>query len=150
MSRVVSLLAFLAAVAATATFGAQFEPGAWYAGLAKPAWTPPGWVFGPVWTVLYVLIAIAGWLVWQVEGVGAALSAWIVQLIFNAVWSLLMFGAHAIAAALVDIVLLWLAIAVFIFLAWQVSRPAALIFVPYWAWVTYAAALNFEIWRLNS
>src|SRR5690606_15020984 len=91
MTRFLSFLPFLAAVAAVGAFGAWFEPGPWYAALQKPAWTPPGWVFGPVWTVLYVLIAVAGWLVWRVEGLGGALIAWIVQLVLNGTWSFAMF-----------------------------------------------------------
>mgnify|MGYP001259539577 FL=1 len=94
-------LLFLAAVAAVGAFGAWFEPGEWYAALEKPAWTAPAWVFGPVWTVLYVLIAVAGWLVWRAAGMGAALAAWIVQLVFNGARSFAMFGAQQIGLAMV-------------------------------------------------
>ena len=149
MTRFLSFLPFLAAVAAVGAFGAWFEPGSWYAALQKPAWTPPGWVFGPVWTVLYVLIAVAGWLVWRVEGLGGALIAWIVQLVLNGTWSFAMFGAQQIGLAMVIIALLWVAIGAFMVLARPVSRAATLLFVPYWGWVTYAAILNFRIWQLN-
>ena len=144
-----SFLPFLAAVAAVGAFGAWFEPGEWYAALEKPAWTPPGWVFGPVWTVLYVLIAVAGWLVWRAVGMGATLAAWIVQLVFNGAWSFAMFGAQQIGLAMIIIVMLWLAILAFMVLARLVSRTATLLFVPYLAWVTYAAILNIRIWQLN-
>ena len=103
-----------------------------------------------MWAVLYVLIALAGWIVWRAQGLGLALAAWFVQLGLNAAWPWLMFGHKQITYALIDIVVLLLAIVVFIGLAWPVRRSAALLFVPYFLWVTFAAALNFEIWRLNS
>lgn len=149
MTRFLSFLPFLAAVALVGAFGAWFEPGPWYGALEKPAWTPPGSVFGPVWTVLYVLIAVAGWLVWRAEGFGAALIAWIVQLVLNGTWSFAMFGAQQIGLAMTIIVLLWVATGAFMVLARPVSRAATLLFVPYWGWVTYAAILNFRIWQLN-
>lgn len=149
MARFLTFLAFLAAAALVAAFGASFEPGQWYAALRKPVWTPPDWLFGPVWFALYILIAFAGWLVWRAERTGPALIAWIVQLILNAAWPFAMFGAHQIAFALMIIILLWVAIGAFMLMARPVSRTASVLFVPYWAWVTYAALLNFEIWRLN-
>lgn len=149
MTNFLSFLIFLAAVAAVGAFGALFEPGPWYAALQKPAWTPPGWVFGPVWTVLYVLIAVAGWLVWRAEGMGAALAAWIVQLVFNGAWSFAMFGARQIGLAMIIIGVLWLAIVAFMVLALPASQTAVLLFVPYLAWVSYATLLNIRIWQLN-
>lgn len=149
MNRFASLAVFLALVAAVAAVAGQFMPGAWYLGLAKPSWTPPGWLFGPVWAVLYLAIAIAGWLVWRVVGAGLALSLWGAQLALNGLWSPVMFGAHRIDLALAVIVVLWLAIAAFAATAWRVSRGAALLFLPYLAWVSFATALNFAIWRLN-
>jgi benzodiazapine receptor len=150
LSRYTSLFVFLALVAAAAWSGTTHEPGPFYASLRKPDWTPPGELFGPVWAVLYVFIALAGWIVWRAQGLGLALAAWFVQLGLNGAWSWLMFGHKHITYALIDIVALWLAIVVFIGLAWPVRRSAALLFVPYFLWVTFAAALNFEIWRLNS
>ena len=135
--------------AGAAVWGSQFKPGPWYAALAKPEWTPPNWLFAPVWTVLYVMIAVAGWLVWRAEGLRATLAVWGVQLALNAAWTWTMFDQHRIGAALVNILLLWLAICAFIFLSWNVSRWAAYLFVPYWIWVSYASALNFAIWRLS-
>ena len=149
MRSVVALVLCFAAVLAAATFGSTFMPGAWYAALAKPAWTPPNWAFAPVWSVLYLFIALAGWLVWRAEGFGTALKIWIFQLVLNAAWSWVMFGQHAIGAALGVIVALWFAIGAFITAAHRVSRNAALLFVPYWMWVSLATALNFQVWRLN-
>ncbi len=147
--RYLTLVPFILAVALMSATGAYFRPGSWYLALAKPWWTPPGWLFGPAWLVLYVLIAIAGWLVWERGGWSAALAVWCVQLGFNAAWSWLMFGQHQIGGAMLDVAALWLAIAAFIVLAWPLSQTASLLFLPYLAWVTFAGALNFTIWRLN-
>lgn len=149
MNRYVMLAVFVVIVAAVGSVGSLFMPGAWYAGLVKPAWTPPNWLFGPVWSVLYLMIAVAGWLVWQSAEAGPARWLWVAQLALNGLWSPVMFGAHRIELALVVIVLMWLAIAAFIAVAWPRARVAALLFVPYLAWVSYATALNFAIWRLN-
>jgi len=143
------LLVFLLLVAGVAYIGMNYLPGPFYAALEKPAWTPPNEVFAPVWTVLYVLIAIAGWIAWRAQGFGPLLWLWLLQLCLNGAWSYLMFGEKQIHYALTDIAALWLAILAFILVAWPVRRSAALLFVPYLLWVTYAAALNFEIWRLN-
>ncbi len=149
MNRYVKLAIFIALVAGVALTGGQFLPGGWYAGLAKPAWTPPNWLFGPVWSVLYLMIAVAGWLVWDSEAPRSARWLWGAQLVLNGVWSPIMFGMHNITLALVVIVLMWLAIAAFIATTWRPVRTAALLFVPYLAWVSYATALNFALWRLN-
>jgi tryptophan-rich sensory protein len=124
----------------------------WYAQLAKPSFTPPNWVFGPVWTTLYILMAIAAWLVWRDRAPARtrALAAWGVQLALNLAWSLLFFGSHRIGLALAEIVLLLLAIAATIALFAPLSRVAAMLLVPYLAWVAYATALNFAVWRLNT
>lgn len=150
MKQYSSLLVFVALVALVAWSGSTFLPGPFYAALNKPAWTPPDWLFAPVWGVLYAMIAFAGWIVWRAQGIGPALGMWFIQLGLNAGWSWIMFGQKQITYALVDIALLWLAIVMFIRLAWPVRRTAALLFVPYLLWVTFAAALNFELWRLNS
>ena len=147
-----SLLPFLILTAAAAWFGAQFEPGTWHAALAKPAWNPPNAVFGPVWTVLYVLIAIAGWRVWidrAMPYARTALPLWGVQLVLNAAWSWIFFGLHRTGWALVDIVLLLCAIVAFIGVTWRARRGTALLFLPYFAWVAFATALNAAIWWLN-
>lgn len=148
-SKYVSLAVFAGLVVAAAQFGGIFRPDAWYAALAKPAWTPPNWVFPIAWTILYVMIALAGWFAWRAAGFGAAIAFWLVQLVANGAWSYLMFGRKEIAAALIDIAVLWVVIVAFILAVRGSSRAAAWLFVPYLAWVTYAATLNFEVWRLN-
>lgn len=147
--RYLGLVVFVAITAAAASFGAMYKPGPWYAALAKPAWTPPGWLFAPAWTTLYVMIAIAGWLVWRARGASTALVFWGAQMLLNAAWSWLMFGQHEIGWALADLAALWLAILGFIVAARPISRSAAALFAPYLAWVSFAGALNFAIWRLN-
>jgi tryptophan-rich sensory protein len=146
---VLSLIVFLALTAAAAATGIQFRPGEWYETLVKPGWTPPNWLFPPVWTALYVMIAIAGWRVWLAQGLGRATIIWAIALALNAVWSYIMFGQHQIALAAIDIVALLLAIVAFIVVASSVDTLATVLFVPYLAWVSYAAALNIAIWRLN-
>jgi tryptophan-rich sensory protein len=141
---------FLALVALAAWSGATFLPGPFYAALQKPDWTPPNEVFLPVWAALYVMIALAGWIVWRAQGLGPALWVWLAQLVLNGAWPWLMFGRKQIDVALIDIGLLWLVTAAFIVAAWRVRRSASLLLVPYFLWVSYAAALNFVLWRLNS
>jgi len=144
-----TLTPFLIAVGVAAATGSRFRPGPWYDTLAKPPWTPPSWLFPIAWTVLYAMIAIAGWLVWQADGFGLALGLWSVQLVLNAAWSWLMFGRRDIGGAAVDVGLMWISIVAFITVAWPVSQNAALLFVPYLVWVSYAAALNVRILQLN-
>jgi len=127
-------------------------PGEWYASLRKPSWNPPGWIFGPVWTALYAMMAVAAWLVWRRGGFAAqrrALTMFLVQLALNAAWTPLFFGLHWPGVAFAEIVLLWLAIGATLFAFRPVSRVAAWLLVPYLAWVSFAAVLNFELWRLN-
>lgn len=145
-----SLLPFAAAVAIVSTTGAMFQPGEWYQTLVRPAIAPPGWVFGPVWTVIYILIAIAGWLVWRREGVSVVFALWCLQLILNMAWSWIMFERQEIGWALVDILLLWGTIALFIVLAWPANKLAAAFFGVYLAWVSFATLLNYQFWQLNA
>jgi len=147
--RYTALIVFLILAAGAASFGATNLPGPFYAALAKPAWTPPDQVFAPVWAVLYVTIALAGWIVWRAQGLGAALWIWFAQLGFNAGWPWLMFGRKQIDLALLDMAALWLTSLAFIIVAWPVRRTASVLFVPYFLWVSFAVALNFELWRLN-
>ena len=145
-----SLIVFLILVVAAASSGAMFMPGEWYASLNKPPWTPPNWLFPVAWTILYTMIAAAGWLVWRAAGgMSAAVAVWGIGLVLNALWSYFMFGRHDIALALTDVTALWIFTAAFIWLAWRLDKRAALLFVVYLAWVSFAAALNFEVWRLN-
>jgi len=125
----------------------------WYAELAKPGWTPPNWVFAPVWTTLYVLMGVAAWLVWRHGGFAAAalpLTLFLVQLGLNVVWSPLFFRWHLLGAAFADIILLWLAILATLLAFWRVSPTAGWLLLPYLLWVTYAAALNLALWRMNT
>lgn len=147
-----ALLAFALAVAAAAAVGGLgvAGPAAEYQSLVRPSWAPPSWLFGPVWTVLYVMIALAGWVAWRRAGWTAGLTWYAIQLVLNAAWTPLFFGAGWYVAALVDIVALWLALGVTVVLFWRrSSRLAALLLVPYWVWVTYATALTAAIVALN-
>ncbi|GHC86392.1 hypothetical protein GCM10007079_29680 [Nocardiopsis terrae] len=152
-----SLLAavcFAAAVLATALVGGLAAAGSAgvYTDLELPAWAPPAWLFSPVWIALYVLVAVAGWLVWRAAGTrGAAsfLAVYAVQLVLNAAWTPLFFGAALYGVALADIALLTAAVAATLLLALRHSRAAALLFAPYLAWVAFATALNAAIWAAN-
>jgi len=150
------LLASVVTCQLAGALGAVFTSSAipsWYAGLKKPAFTPPGWLFGPMWISLYLLMALAAYLVWQKglshPGARAALMVFVGQLLLNALWSPVFFGMRAPLAAAVVIILLWLAIALTIFLFWKISRPAALLLLPYILWVSLAATLNVSIYLLN-
>lgn len=121
----------------------------WYEALAKPSWTPPGWVFGPVWVVLYPLMAIAGWTIWREGRSRVAVLLFLLQLALNAAWPWFFFGLRRLDWALIDIVALVVAIVATIVVFYPLRRRAALLLVPYLAWVVFAAALNFAIWQLN-
>ncbi len=132
--------------------GAWTLPGEWYAALRKPSWHPPSWIFGPVWTTLYLMMATAAWLVWRRGGWAGqrrALTLYLVQLALNAAWTPLFFGLKMPGFAFAEIVLLLAAIVATAFVFWRVSLAAALLFVPYIAWVAFASFLNFTLWRLN-
>ena len=149
VSSIIALVCFIAACFAAALAGSFFRPGDWYEGLDKPAWRPPNKVFAPVWTLLYLMIAASGWLVWRSEGFGLPLVVYFVQLALNAAWSYLFFGRRRPDFGFYDIVALWIAIAVTIVLFAGISDWATALLVPYLAWVSFAAALNFAIWRRN-
>lgn len=137
---------------AAALGGAATDTGAWYASLAKPAWNPPRWVFGPVWTVLYALMGVAAWRVWKARGFAGArgaLALFGVQLVLNVLWSVLFFGMRRPDLALVDVLLLWIAVLATLVAFWRVRRVAGWMLAPYLAWVTFAAALNYAIVRMN-
>lgn len=146
-----TVLPFLAAVALVAWLGslAAASSRETYAALELPSFAPPGWVFGPVWGVLYLFIGIAGWLLWRAAGWDRAPTLWVVQLLLNLAWTPLFFAGDRYGWALVDIVVLALAIAVLIAWSWRRSRAAALLLVPYLVWLLYATALNAAIIRLN-
>jgi tryptophan-rich sensory protein len=146
-----ALLAFLAASFAAASSGALFRPGAWYEALRKPSWTPPNWAFPVVWSILYVTIALSGWLVWSAAGATAwpALALFAAQLVLNAGWSALFFGARRLDWAMAEVAALWASIAAVIAAFAPHSQAAALLLAPYLAWVTVAAFLNYRLLRLN-
>ena len=126
----------------------------WYLTLKKPAWNPPAWLFGPVWTVLYLMMGVSSWLVWREgprhpAGVKQALIWYAVQLGLNALWSIFFFGMRQIGVALVDIIALWLTLLITIIKFWRIRPAAGWLMTPYLLWVTFATALNSAIWWLN-
>jgi benzodiazapine receptor len=127
--------------------------GAWYAAIEKPPFTPPNWLFGPVWTALYLLMGVAAFLVWQKglqhRAVRVALGWFLVQLVLNALWTPVFFGLHLIAVAFVVIMLLWAAIVATMYQFSRVFPPATLLLVPYLLWVSFASVLNGSLWCLN-
>ncbi len=152
LRRYVPLAIFIAAVFATAFFGAQFLPGSWYAALKKPSWNPPGWLFGPVWTLLYVAIAVSAWRVYErlPPRSWAPIGLWFVQLIPNALWSYFFFGAHRMDWALIDILVLLCLIGSTAALFYRYDRIAGWLFVPYFLWVAFASTLNWALYWLNA
>lgn len=146
------LLGFFAACFLAALTGALFRPGDWYERLAKPSWRPPNRLFAPVWSILHLMIAVSGWLVWLESGFGGAalpLVIYALQLLFNAAWTPLVFGLHRLDLGFFDIVLVWLLIIATTLLFYPIHAGAAALLIPYLGWVTFAAALNFIVWRLN-
>jgi tryptophan-rich sensory protein len=123
--------------------------GHWYPQLSKPAWTPPAWVYGPVWTLLYPMLAVAGWLAWREGRSRRATLLYLLQLALNAAWPWIFFGERRVGWALVCVLLLWFAILGTLVAFWRVSRGAAVLLLPYLAWVGFAVALNAAIWRMN-
>lgn len=156
LRQVIGLVVSFAAVFVAAGVASHFTARSvaeWYPTLAKPSWTPPNAVFAPVWTALYFLMALAAWLVWRKAGGLAAarlpLALFAVQLVLNAAWSILFFGLRMPGLAFGELVLLWLAIAATLAAFRHVLPAAGLLLAPYLAWVTFAGALNFALWRLN-
>ena len=141
-------IAGLTGVAFTAT-----GEGSWYRTIEKPEWNPPGWVFGPVWTTLYILMGIAFYIIWKSSAdkriKRPAMVFWLIQLLFNLCWTLIFFYAHEIGYAFAEIVVLWLLILITIGLFARISKLAAWLLVPYISWVSFAALLTYTIWQLN-
>jgi len=150
MRSALALCVFALVVAAAALFGAQFTPGPWYEALRKPPLTPPNWVFAPVWSVLYLAIAVAGWLIWRSRRHRAtALALWGVQLALNAAWSFLFFGLQRQGLALLEIGVLLMFIVATAVVFFRVRPLAGALFAPYAAWVAFASYLNAGLWYLN-
>ncbi len=147
-----AILAFfiLAVLGLGSAIGSLTQPGAWYAQLVKPSFNPPNWVFGPVWTALYVMIAIAGYRTWMRERQGMAMKLWFAQMFLNFLWSPVFFGLHSIGGAFAVIVVLLGTLFAFMRHAWPEDKAAAWLFAPYAAWVSFAAVLNASLWWLNS
>lgn len=153
---VIKFVVCLALTFSAAFLGSLFTRNAisdWYANLNKPFFTPPDWLFGPVWTVLYLLMALSAFLVWQKgldsPAVRIALALYLLQLILNGLWTPLFFGLRMPLVAFIEILLLWTAIVFTIIASARVSMPAALLLLPYIVWTSFAAVLNFSIWLLN-
>ena len=148
------LIVFIALCEAAGVVGSIFTATAiktWYVTLAKPSFNPPSWLFGPVWLILYLLMGVAMYLVYK-KGWPVSQKALIffgIHLLVNAAWSIIFFGQRQIGWALADIVVMWLMIVISMYLFWQLDRRAALLLLPYLAWVSFATVLNYSIWRLN-
>jgi tryptophan-rich sensory protein len=150
----VGLIGWVSAAFAAAALGAIASAGAgtFYAALARPPWAPPAWVFGPVWTALYALMAVAAWLVWRRRGFAgarAALVLFIAQLVANALWSWLFFAWQRGELAFADVSLLWCLLVANVVAFHRVALLAAVLLYPYLAWTTFAVALTYTVWRLN-
>ena len=144
-----SLIAFVLITAAAAATGSLSQPDAWFSALAKPAFMPPTWLFAPVWSALYFLMAIAAWRVYRIDGLRATIVLWFVQLVANAAWTPLFFGLHRVDLALIDIALLIVLIVATTIAFFRRDRLAGALMIPYLAWVGFATALTFAIWKLN-
>lgn len=143
-------LALTLAVGFAAALATKPEIAGWYAHLLKPSFNPPNWVFAPVWTTLYVMMAIAAWRVWRAIGFGSrAMLLWIVQLALNFAWSFIFFAAHKTGFALIEIAALWVFVATTMIAFLRTDLVAGLLLAPYLAWVSFAGLLNAAIWRLN-
>jgi tryptophan-rich sensory protein len=142
-------LLFIGLSFAAATVGVLFEPGQWYEELSKPSWTPPNWIFGPVWSLLYLFMGIAAARVRFRTQALLPMGFWLVQLVLNAAWSWLFFGLHRPDLAFFEILLLWVAIVLTMISFRRVDNFAAALLLPYLAWVSFALALNGSLWRLN-
>jgi translocator protein len=147
---------FIVLCQAAGIFGALFTRNSirtWYNGLIKPAFNPPNWVFGPVWTILYTLMGISGAILWQnrnqSQNAKLALIFFFIQLALNAIWTPLFFGSHKLGLAFVEIIFMWVFILLTIIFAWKVKSVAGALLIPYLLWVSFASLLNFSLWRLN-
>jgi len=154
ISKLIIAVAIPVAVGATSGFFTVTGAGSWYQSINKPSWNPPGWIFGPVWTTLYLLMGIALYLVWKSETSSdlkkTAITLFSIQLILNFFWSIIFFNQQQIGWALVEIIMMWIAILFTIFSFAKISNIAAWLLVPYISWVSFATILNYTIWKLNN
>ncbi len=153
-TQALGLVGWLVATFAAGSVGAvaSAQAATFYGKLSQPIWAPPAWLFGPAWSLLYVCMAVAAWLIWRERGFKGAplgLRLFAIQLVANALWTWLFFVLHLGALSMAEIVILWLLIAATIFNFWPVQRLAALLLVPYLIWVSFAAALTLSLWRMN-
>ena len=152
LTDIIGLIFWVILTFCVAAFASQFKPGIWYSTLAKPSWTPPGYLFGPVWGILYLAMSISAWLVWRRRSgkrTFLPLGFYLLQLFLNGLWSWLFFGQKLIGFALIDIALLSVMIAITILYFSKISKTASILLMPYLIWVCFATALNFQIWRIN-
>ena len=150
--QVLALVAWLALCFAASGTAVFVSTGGWYADLHKPLWNPPAWVFAPAWTLLYVMMAVAAWLVWREGGWKAhrwALGLFVLQWLLNALWTPLFFGMHRPGLAFAEIIMLWCVLTATLVSFWRVRGAAGVLLMPYLAWVSFAAMLNFTIWQMN-
>lgn len=150
MAGVLMLAVLVVITFCAALSGLIVPPGEWYDSLQKPAWNPPAWIFGPVWTVLYLTMAVAAWLAWRKAKSGRVLVPYFIQLALNAAWTPVFFALRQPGWAMAVIVALWLAILLTIRAFRQASPVSAWLMLPYLLWVTFAAVLNFTLWRMNA
>ena len=151
-TQIIALAAWVGICFATAWVGSRFTPGEWYLQLHKPTWTPPGYLFGPVWSFLYLTMGVAAWLVWKragFAGASLALTAFFAQLVLNGMWSWLFFGLHRPDLAFAEILVLWGVILATMIGFWRESVMAGVLFLPYLVWVSFASVLNYFIWQMN-
>ena len=149
---IIGAVGWLVLTFAAAALGSRFLPDEWYRKLKKPTWNPPNTIFAPVWTILYLLMAAAAWLVWERNGFNDAalpLALFVVQLLLNAAWTWLFFGRHRIGSSLIDIAILWFVILATLISFWTLVPLAGIFLLPYIAWVSFASFLNWTIWRMN-
>jgi benzodiazapine receptor len=151
VSLIIAIIICFGAAAIGSFFTAK-SVSTWYVTLNKPTWNPPSWLFGPVWTILYLMMAISIWLIWSkftFKDYPVIYSIFALQLILNVIWSGIFFGLRQPGWAVIDIAVLWILILLYVLFTWPVSKAASLLFVPYLLWVGFAGVLNFTIWRIN-
>ena len=150
-----SLIAFIVLCFSAAAFGSVFTNKSlktWYQTIKKPTWNPPNKIFGSVWSALYLMMALAGWMVWErlpQKGHSIPMALFFIQLVLNTVWSAVFFGLRNPGWAFLEVILLWVFIALTVISFWNVYWVAGVLFLPYLLWVSFAAILNLAIWRLN-